>query len=84
MASADFAQRAATQQRTREMAEQRARAEILKSCLAGRGYREFRLTAEQRAHLSTLQKGSTDYHEYLYELGTDGEVLGKQSHAAAR
>ncbi|HEV7605908.1 MAG TPA: hypothetical protein VGO61_01105 [Steroidobacteraceae bacterium] len=79
MASADFAQRAATQQRTAEMAAQRARAERLSSCLVERGYKEFALTAEQAAHLATLQKGSNDYHEYLYKLGSDAEVVGKQS-----
>jgi hypothetical protein len=84
MASADYAQRAATQQRTREMAEQRARAETLKSCLAERGYSEFALTAEQREHLSTLRKGGNEYHEYLYELSSDADVLDKQARASAR
>jgi len=82
MASADFAQRAATQQRTQQMAEQRARSDAMKSCLAERGYQEFALTAEQAAHLATLPKGSNDYLEYLYKLGSDGEIVGKQSKAA--
>jgi hypothetical protein len=84
MATADFAQRAATQQRTAEMAAQRARAEAFKTCLAGRGYQEFPLTADQRAHLATLKKGSNEYHEYLYKLGSDAEVVGKQSRAPAK
>ena len=68
MASTDYAQRAATQQRSQEMAAQRARANALKSCLTERGYHEFVLSAEQRAHLATLKKGSVEYHEYLYQL----------------
>jgi hypothetical protein len=81
MASSDFAQRAATQQRTQEMAAQRARAEALKSCLTGRGYQEFALNAEQRAHLATLKKGGEEYHEYLYQLGSNLEVVAKQAAA---
>jgi hypothetical protein len=79
MASADFAQRAATQQRTREMAEKRARAESLKSCLAQRGYREIALTKQQADHLGTLKKGSSEYHEYLYDLGSDPAVVASQA-----
>ena len=74
--SADYAQRAATQQRSQEMLAKRARADALKSCLTGRGYREFTLTAEQRAHLATLKAGSNEYHEYLYKLGSDPAVVG--------
>jgi hypothetical protein len=84
MASADFAQRAATQQRTAEMAAKRARAEKLNSCLVERGYQEFALTAEQAAHLAKLPKGSNEYHEYLYKLGTDAEIVGKQSVTRAK
>jgi hypothetical protein len=84
MASSDYAQRAATQQRTREMAEQRARADALKNCLVQRGYQEFPLTTEQAAHLATLQKGSNEYLEYLYKLGSDAEIVGKQSRAPAK
>jgi hypothetical protein len=82
MASADYAQRAATEQRTQEMNAQRARNEALNSCLIGRGYQQFALTPEQAAHLATLQKGSNEYLEYLYKLGTDGEVVRKQSSPA--
>jgi hypothetical protein len=83
MASADFAQRAATQQRAQEMAVQRARSDALRTCLTERGYQQFGLTAEQRAHLATLKKGSTEYHEYLYQLGSDAEIIGKQSRTAS-
>jgi hypothetical protein len=84
MASADFAQRAATQQRTAEMAAQRARAAALRSCLVERGYQEFALSAEQAEHLATLKKGSSEYHEYLYKLGSDAEVVGKQRRPPAK
>ena len=84
MATADFAQRAATQQRTAEMTAQRARAEAFKTCLAGRGYQEFPLSADQRAHLATLKRGTNEYHEYLYELGSDAEIVGKQGRAPAK
>jgi hypothetical protein len=75
-ASPDFVQRAATQQRTQEMAVQRMRADKLKSCLVKRGYKEFMLTAEQRAHLATLPQGSEQRREFLYKLGTDPAILG--------
>jgi hypothetical protein len=84
MASSDFAQRAATQQRTAEMAAQRARSEALKSCLVGRGYQQFALTEEQAGHLASLKKGTNEYHEYLYKLGSDAEVVGKQSKLPAK
>jgi hypothetical protein len=84
MASSDYAQRAVTQQRTQEMAEQRARADALKSCLTERGYQEFTLNAEQAAQLSKLEKGTTPYYEYLYKLGSDAEVVSKQSRTPAK
>jgi hypothetical protein len=84
MASSDYAQRAATQQRTQEMAEQRARSDALKSCLTQRGYQEFTLNAEQAAQLAKFQKGTTPYYEYLYKLGSDAEVVSKQSRSPAK
>jgi hypothetical protein len=75
MASSDYAQRAATQQRSQEMAAKRAKTDAYKSCLTERGYKEFTLSAEQRAHLATLKPGSNEYHEYLYSLGTDPAVV---------
>jgi hypothetical protein len=74
--SQDYAQRAATQQRSQEMLARRARADALRNCLTERGYKEFELTAEQRAHLATLEAGSNEYHEYLYKLGSDPAVVG--------
>jgi len=84
MASSDFANRAANQQRTQQMTDQRAREDALKSCLVERGYLEFVLTPEQNAHLASLPKGSNEYLEYLYKLGSDAEIVGKQGHAPAK
>jgi hypothetical protein len=78
-ASADFVNRAAMQQRSQEMADQRARNDALKACLTNRGYTEFELTPEQRARLSKLPQGSDERREYLYRLGTDAQVLDSQS-----
>jgi hypothetical protein len=77
--SPDVVQRAANQEQARIMAEKRARADALKSCLTGRGYTEFILTAEQRQKLATLKPGSNEYHEYLYSLGADPSILKAQS-----
>jgi hypothetical protein len=75
----DVVSRAATQQRTQDMAAARARTEALSSCLTERGYTEFKLTSEQRAHLATLKEGSNEYHQYLYQLGADPEVVKAQA-----
>ena len=77
-ADPDMVQRAATQQRTRDMAIQRARVFALKTCLVERGYQEFQLTAEQRQHLATLPQGSDERRDYLYKLGTDPAVFKTQ------
>jgi hypothetical protein len=77
-ADPDMVQRAATQQRSREMAVQRSRTLALKTCLVDRGYQEFALTPEQRQHLASLPPGSDERREYLYQLGTDPAVLKAQ------
>ena len=77
--SADLATRAAQQQQSQEMAANRMRNDRLKSCLVSRGYTEFSLNADQRAKLSTLPQGSDERREFLYQLGTDPEVLEKQA-----
>jgi len=69
-ASADYAQRAATQQRAQEMMLKRAQAEAYRSCLVERGYSEFTLTDEQRAKLRSFKPDSNEYQAYLYSLGT--------------
>jgi hypothetical protein len=78
-APADFVNRAAMQQRTQEMTVQRVRNDALKSCLAGRGYSEFALNAAQRAALGKLPPRSDARRNYLFKLGTDPDVLRKQS-----
>lgn len=76
--SADYAQRAATQQRAQEMLAKRAQAEVFRSCITERGYREFVLSPQQRAHLASLKSGSSEYLEYLYRLGSDPAVVGAE------
>lgn len=68
--SSDYAQRAAMQQRTQEMAVKKAQMDALRNCLAERGYTEITLTPEQRAELGKLKAGSNEYHEYLYRVST--------------
>jgi hypothetical protein len=75
----DFVNRAVAQQHNQEIAAQRARHDLLKSCLVKRGYTEFSLTAAQRAELGKLAAGSDARRDYLYKLGTDPDVLTKQS-----
>ena len=67
------------QQRTQELSTQRFRADTLKACLSGRGYQEFALSDAQRDSLRRLPPGSDVRRDYLYKLGTDPEVLTKQS-----
>ena len=59
MASQDFVQRAATQQRAQEMQAKKLQAETYKHCLTERGYHEFSLTPEQRAKLATFKAAPT-------------------------
>jgi hypothetical protein len=50
----------------------------LETCLRGRGYRPFKLTAEQSAQLKALKAGSASRHRYLYGLAIDPDVLKAQ------
>ena len=77
-ASPDLVNRAATQQQSQQMAAKRFREEMLSSCLVERGYQKFALTVEQNAELAKLKPGSNEYHEYLYSLGADANVVAKQ------
>ena len=77
--SDDMVTRAATQQRTQQMAAKRAQQLTLSNCLAERGYTEIKLTAEQRVELGKLKEGSKEYLEYLYKLGADPAVISSQS-----
>lgn len=72
--SADYAQRAATQQRAQEMAVRKAQTDTFRSCLTERGYTEYTLAPDQRAKLASFKHGSDEYYEYLYSLGTNPAV----------
>jgi hypothetical protein len=74
-APVDVVNRAATQQTTQQMAAQRMRNDALRSCYTERGYQEFKLTPEQREHLGSLEKGSSEYLQYLADIATDPAVL---------
>ena len=58
-----------------EMLERQA---MVDRCLKELGYRQFRLTADQRTHLDTLPPGTQQRHEYLYNLASSQEVLNAQ------
>jgi hypothetical protein len=58
--------------------EQRAREAAVNACLSGRGYQQFRLTAEQAAHLETLAEGSRERRAYLHSLASDPAILAAQ------
>jgi hypothetical protein len=48
-------------------------------CLRERGYTRFKLTTGQRKHLGQLHLGSVERHVYLYQLGTNPDVLRAQA-----
>ena len=51
---------------------------LLDECLTERGYRQFRLTAEQKRHLRRLERGSNERRAYLHSLGSDPQILNRQ------
>jgi len=75
----DVVNRAANQQQQAEIVASHAKANALKSCYAGLGYKEFTLTPEQRAKLATMQVGSNEYLQYLSTIGADPAVVNAQS-----
>jgi hypothetical protein len=56
----------------------RARQAVIDRCLTERGYRQFRLTAEQTARVSSLAEGTRERREYLHGLASDPAVLAAQ------
>lgn len=52
--------------------------EEVEHCLRLRGYSQFRMTAEQMSHLSSLRPGSKERELYLYYLARNPEVLERQ------
>ena len=75
----DVVNRAVNQQQAAEIAATRAKSVALNSCYAERGYKEFKLTAEQRAKLGSLQPGSNEYLQYLSQIGADPAVVNAQA-----
>ena len=75
----DVVNRAVNQQQAAEIAATRAKATALNSCYAERGYKEFKLTAEQRAKLGSLQPGSNEYLQYLSQIGADPAIVNAQA-----
>ncbi|HEX5183063.1 MAG TPA: hypothetical protein VFW19_07910 [Allosphingosinicella sp.] len=50
----------------------------LTSCLSGRGYSRFQLTADQAAQLRHLKRGSDARRAYLHGLASDPQVMERQ------
>ena len=51
----------------------------LDTCLTARGYRRFRLSADQEAQLGHLRRGSEARRAYLHSLGSDPQILSRQA-----
>jgi hypothetical protein len=51
----------------------------LAHCLAGRGYRRFRLTDDQRRELRRYPERAAERQTYLYRLASDPQILAAQS-----
>jgi hypothetical protein len=66
---------AAVAQRNADEAQKAA----VEGCLVERGYRRFRLNAEQSAHLATLPTGSAERRAYLHQLASDPAVQAAQA-----
>jgi hypothetical protein len=79
-ANPEDANQAAIQQRSQELSAKRAQKMVMERCLASRGYRQFRLTPEQAAHLASLPEGSAERRTYLHSLGSDPAVIAAQGH----
>jgi hypothetical protein len=77
-ANPEDANQAAIQQRAQELSAKRAQKMVMESCLASRGYHQFRLTPEQAAHLAKLPEGSAERRTYLHSLGSDPAVIAAQ------
>lgn len=52
--------------------------DLLGQCLHARGYRQFRLTAQQIKTLDGLQRGSDARRAYLHHLASDPAVIARQ------
>lgn len=79
-ANPEDANQAAIEQRAQELAAKRAPKMAMERCLASRGYRQFKLTPEQAAHLATLPEGSAERRTYLHSIGSDPAVIAGQGY----
>ena len=52
---------------------------VVDSCLVEKGYQRFRLTSAQMRTLRRLERNSPERHQFLYSLGSDGNVLAAQA-----
>jgi hypothetical protein len=53
--------------------------QALETCLTGRGYMRFRLSASQFRHLRKLEPGSVERRQFLHRLASDASVLARQA-----
>jgi len=53
--------------------------DLVAKCLLDHGYRRFRLSEDQRAHLQKLKVGSDARHAYLHKLAANPEILSAQA-----
>lgn len=74
----DVASRAQYEAALRRRNAAAAQQAAVNQCLTEHGYRQFRLTAEQSAHLATLAAGTDARRAYLHQLGSDPAVLSAQ------
>lgn len=59
--------------------ETEARQAIVDACLRTRGYRQFRLTADQAAALALLEEGSNERRRYMHGLASNAAILNAQA-----
>ena len=74
----DVASRAQYDEALRRRNAAAAQQATIDQCLTEHGYRQFRLSDAQKAHLATLAPGSEERRTYLYQLGSDAAVLAAQ------
>jgi hypothetical protein len=78
-ASNDALLATANEMRDRQVhADEHARLMAEHQCLQQRGYTQFRLTPEQRAHAQALPADSVARANYLHQLAADPQVVSAQ------
>jgi hypothetical protein len=53
--------------------------QAIDTCLAKRGYKPFRLSKEQYRQLKKLKPGTSERHQYLYQLSVNPAILSTQA-----